>query len=136
ARSKVKGTSAAIVVKATSPSTLTAGITGPATGVRGQPLTYTLTASEVGILAGTVYKYRIDWDGNGSVDQIVSGPSGLMVSHAFPVARTGTIRVKAVDGAGNVSPQAAALPVTIKTVDLQTDPGDNTKMALVVGGTI
>jgi hypothetical protein len=55
---------------------LDSGIAGPSAGVRGQPLTFTLTADEDGATAGTVFTYRIDWDGNGTVDQVVSGPSG------------------------------------------------------------
>jgi Ca2+-binding RTX toxin-like protein len=68
------------------------------------------------------------------VVQTVSGPSGLTVSHAFPSAGNFTTKVKVVDSAGNVSP-AATQPVALKALLLETDPGDATKTALVIGGT-
>src|SRR5262249_43233102 len=64
----------------------TAGLSGPSQGLRGQPLTFTLSAAETGLPSGTIFTYKIDWDGNGTVDQMVTGPAGIMVAHVFPAA--------------------------------------------------
>jgi sugar lactone lactonase YvrE len=114
---------------------LSAGITGPAVGVRGQPLGFTLTAAEDGRPAGTVFTWKIDWDGNGTVDQSVSGPSGTVVGHAYAGGGTFSVRVTVVDSAGNVVPGAASQAVAVRAVALEPDPADATLTALYVGGT-
>jgi hypothetical protein len=112
-----------------------AGVSGPTEGVCGQPLTFTLTAAETGNPSGTVFTYKIDWDGNGTVDQVVTGPTGTTVVHAFPTAGSDTVKVIAVDGTGNVTPLTATQTVAITATMLEADPSDGTKTALVIGGT-
>ncbi|WP_193789057.1 PKD domain-containing protein, partial [Zavarzinella formosa] len=102
--------------------TLTAGLTGPTVGVPGQPLEFALTAAETNAAANAVYKFQIDWDGNGTVDQTVTGPSGTVVSHAYVAAKTYAVKVKAVDAAGATTPVAGGQSVTIQTLALETDP--------------
>src|SRR5206468_1371750 len=46
-----------------------------------------------------------------------------------------TVKVVAVDGAGNVSPQPGSQAVGIQATAREIDPADNTKTALVIGGT-
>jgi hypothetical protein len=129
ARPGINGSEANITVLS-----LTAGVSGPASGLRGQPLTFTLTGAETGTPAGTVFTYKIDWDGNGTVDQTVTGPTGTTVVHVFPAAGGNTVKVLAVDGAGNVSPPAAQA-ITVRALALQPDPADGTKTALAIEGT-
>jgi hypothetical protein len=135
-RSDVKAASVTLVLgPANNGVTPTAGISGPTTGVRGQPLTFTLTATENGQPANAVYTFRIDWLGNGSLIQTIAGASGLTVSQSFPATGTFAPRVVAVDPAGDAGPAAVGQPVTIQAAALEADPADGAKTALVIGGT-
>lgn len=49
------------------------------------------------------FTFEIDWDGDGSVDQIFVGPSGSVVPHTFNSTGNYTIRVTATDKDGSVS---------------------------------
>ncbi len=113
----------------------TAGVSGPSNGVRGQTLSFTLTASDPSAgdqSAG--FTFAIDWDGDGVTDQTVVGQSGVTVEHAFARSGTYNVRVTARDRDGGAS-VAAALPVKVSTAALQADPLDASKTVLVVGGT-
>jgi hypothetical protein len=112
----------------------TAGVSGPSAGVPGQPLTYTLTASESGLDPSTVYTYSINW-GDGSPLQVVSGTTGTLVTHAFPVTGSSTVSVTATDPSNHASPPAT-MSVTLSATLMETDPYDGTLTALYVGGTI
>ncbi|MBX9579112.1 MAG: right-handed parallel beta-helix repeat-containing protein [Gemmataceae bacterium] len=107
-----------------------AAVAGPAAGVRGQPLTFTLTATG----ADGPFTFAIDWDGNGSVDQTVTGPSGTTVTHTYPDTGSYTVGVTATDGPGCTSGVAQAA-VTISVARVMTDPCDASKQSLFVGGT-
>lgn len=112
-----------------------AAIAGPTTGVRGQPRTYTLTATDpdpADLAAG--FSFAIDWDGNGSTDQTVVGPSGTQVIHVFPSTGSFSVKVTATDQDNVVGPQAS-LGVTITASAFQVDPGDPSKTNFVWGGT-
>ena len=82
-------------------------ISGPSAAVPGQSLEYTFTATDVSAADEAAgFTFRIDWDGNGTVDQIVvSGPgnTSVTVSHVYTSAADRTIRVVAVDKDGGVS---------------------------------
>jgi Ca2+-binding RTX toxin-like protein len=112
----------------------TAGISGPSIGVPGQPLVYTLTASESGLPADTVYSYSVQW-GDGSPVQTVSGTSGTQVSHAFTTPGNDTISVTATDPQGHASTPAST-SVSVTTVAMETDPSNSSLTALYVGGTL
>jgi hypothetical protein len=114
---------------------LAAGISGPTLAVRGQPLTFMLTATEDGQPAGAVFTYRIDWLGTGTALQVVSGASGLTVDHVYPAAGSFTVAVTVADSAGNVDPRRATQLLTVRAAALEPDPAETTKTALVVGGT-
>src|SRR5262249_55741939 len=96
----------------TTTPTPTATISGPSTGVQGQPLTYTLGVRESGLSSGTVYTFKIAWDGIGTVDQTVAGVSGTQVSHAFSGTGAFTVSVTATDPSGNAS-AAVTSPLTL-----------------------
>src|SRR5207253_8248416 len=95
---------------------LAATITGPTLAVSGQPLTFILGSNETG--SSKAFTYRIDWDGNGSVDQVVRGLNGLAVSHAFPASGIFTVRVGVRDSHGNASTHNATQSVTVQQVAL------------------
>jgi Ca2+-binding RTX toxin-like protein len=126
----VTGTESGIMVVSVQPA---AGITGPSIGVPGQPLVYTLSASESGLPASTVYSYSVQW-GDGSPAQTVSGPSGTQVSHAFAVTSNDSISVTATDPNGHGSVPASA-SVSITTLAMETDPYNSSLTALYLGGT-
>jgi Ca2+-binding RTX toxin-like protein len=112
-------------------------IDNPYVGLRNQALTFTLGAGA--LPAGTVFTYTIDWNGDGVVDQTVSGPSGTKVTHSY--AASGMYQV-GVAATVQIGPEVYASPLTARyvlisavTVTVQADPGDATKSALVVQGT-
>jgi autotransporter-associated beta strand protein len=128
------GNDVAVIVAATV-SPPTAGITGPMSGVRGQPLSFTLTATDslpANQAAG--FTYGIDWDGNGAVDQTVNGLSGTVVQHVYTESGSYTVRVTAMDKDGAVSaPATSAVSVTAAAV--LSDPANPGTTALFIGGT-
>jgi len=117
----------------------TAGISGPplnvsgSNGVRGQPLAFTLTASESGLSPDTVYSYSVQW-GDGSPAQTFSGPSGTQATHAFPASTNYAITVIATDPSGNGS-LPASTPISLTTLAMETDPSNPNQTALYLGGT-
>ena len=73
------------------------------------------------------FTYNIDWDGDGNVDETVSGPDGTTVDHAFTAGGTTTVIVTATDKDGGVSD---AFPFEINVilpvnVDVKPDNSQN-----------
>jgi len=110
-----------------------AGLSGPSAGVPGQPLNYTLTASESGLDASTIYSYSVQW-GDGSPVQTLSGPSGTQVSHAYTTTGSYMVSLTATDPDGHAS-IPVSMSVTLSTVLMETDPYISSLTALYVGGT-
>jgi len=127
------------VVNFTAGITPTSPATVPVLAVPGQPLTFALSASETGQAATTSFTYTVNW-GDGTATkpdtQLVSGVSGTPVSHVYTTTGNFLAAVTAADAAGNVTPKAATVAAILSTVALEADPGDTTKTALFVGGTI
>jgi Ca2+-binding RTX toxin-like protein len=115
-----------------------ATVAGPDAGLINQTLTFALGATS-GLPANTVFTYAIDWDGDGTVDQIVSGPNGTMVTHSYASAGTDYIRVTANVhiGADDYTSYVTyhSVQVFAVAVTVQADPGDASKSALNVQGT-
>lgn len=88
-------------------------VTGPAIAGRGVENTYTLTSLDPTPSGGT-FTYEIDWNGDGTWDQTISGaPSVKTVTHVFDTAATYTIKFRATD---------AGIPaVTSSVVQLTTE---------------
>lgn len=112
----------------------TAGIAGPGAGVRGQELTYTLTAADSNAQAGPNFTFTVDWNGDGSDVQTVTGPTGTQVSHVYTASGSYTPTVTATDSL-NLASSAASMAVNISAVALETDPFNANQTALYVGGT-
>ncbi len=109
-------------------------VVGPTSGVRGQTLIFSLSAldpSPVDQDAGFTYDVR--WgDGTSS---LCTGPGdGADANHIYRNSGLFTVRVVAIDKDGGQS-TVATWEVSIVAVQLQVDPCDPTKTALVVGGT-
>ncbi|GEM_PF-7057975 len=123
------------VVIAVNNAAPTASIIGPADGVRGQARTFTLGAADLSpVDQAAAFTFAIDWDGNGAVDQTITGPSGMQVEHLFPKIGSYTVRVTAIDKDGAVSEVVTHL-VTVTALALQPDPANPSKVILVAGGT-
>jgi hypothetical protein len=112
------------------------GVIGPTRGVRGQPLTYSFTASALGSTTGS-YVYVVQWGDGSPVQTITATPgngAGVAVSHVFTHVGTYAIHVTATDAIGNQG--SANYQVTIRPVLLENDPKDPNLSELVVGGTV
>jgi len=115
-----------------------ATIAGPSYAARNQTLTFTLGANS-GLPASTVFTYTIDWNGDGVVDQTVTGSSGAMVDHTYAASGTyslgvtATVHIGTQDYTSNVAYQYVT--VFAVSVTVQTDPGNAMLKALVVEGT-
>jgi Ca2+-binding RTX toxin-like protein len=95
-----------------------AAVSGPTVGVPGQPLTFTLTATDVAADADAGFTFHIDWDNDGVVDETVAATAGngagVEVTHVFETTGTFTISVTATDKDGGVS-EPATLEVTVSS---------------------
>jgi VCBS repeat-containing protein len=121
-----------VSVKDVAPKSTLAGATG---GVRGQPLSFRLTATDpspTDTAAG--FTFTINW-GDGSPRQVVLPGKPATVTHIFTTTGTPTIHVTAADKDGVLS-SASARRVTIAAAALQADPFTPRTMDLVVGGTV
>jgi hypothetical protein len=112
----------------------TATLTGPAIGLINQSLSFTLGASGEGLAADTVFSFAIDWNGDGTTDETLSGPSGTTVSHVFP-AGNHTVGLTATDPNFNPSlPATHSVTVLPVNISVQPDPVDPALSALVIEG--
>jgi PhoPQ-activated pathogenicity-related protein len=94
----------------------TASLAGPSNGVRGQSLSFTLLASDPSSADQAAgFTFQIDWNGDGSIDQTVMGPSGTVVEHTFGTNGDYNLRVTATDkdlGQSSVVSHAVAITTT------------------------
>ena len=107
-------------------------LAGLPTGVVGQPLPFTFQASQTGVPATTVFTYKMDWKGNGSVVQTFSGPSGLSENFVYTAPGTYSAKLTVLDAAGDVL-KTVTQSITIAAIALEADPGNNAETALVIG---
>jgi Ca2+-binding RTX toxin-like protein len=107
-----------------------ADVQGPCVAVPGQPLTFTLSATDAsGADAAAGFTYTVDWNGDGSDVQTIVGPaSGVTAEHVYTTPGLRPIQVTATDQDGDVGP-AAGLSVDVTAAAIID--GD-----LYVGGTI
>src|SRR5262249_53793854 len=104
----------------------TAGVSGPTDGIPGQQLTFTLTAADPSTSdQNTGFSFAIAW-GDGS-SEMVNGPSGTTISHAYAEPGNYSLQVTATDKNGGIS-NTAAQTETIAGARLRAG-------ALVVEGT-
>jgi Ca2+-binding RTX toxin-like protein len=115
----------------------TASLTGPTTGVRGQPRTFTFSATDPSSADRSAgFDYSINW-GDGqtqTVARTANNGSRVSLDHVFTATGTYTVQVTATDKDGGVS-IVATHTITIAAAAVQTDATDPTMTALVVGGT-
>ena len=93
----------------------TASVTGPGVGVRGQLLTFSISADDISSADSAAgFAYAVDYgDGNtATAARIAGNGSGVPLQHTYVASGTYTVTVTATDKDGGVS-SAASLPVTI-----------------------
>jgi Ca2+-binding RTX toxin-like protein len=108
-----------------------ASVRGPASGVRGQPRSFTVSAGVVsGVDQAAGFAYAINW-GDGSpvqtIARTVGNGTGVTVEHVYTASGKYTVTVVATDK-DNASSPAASHTIGIVAVQMQGDD-------LVVGGT-
>jgi ELWxxDGT repeat protein len=107
-------------------------IAAPAVTVRQMPTTITLTASDEP--DDVLFDWSIDWNGDGVVDQTVTGPSGMQVTHGFQTAGLHQVKITASDHLGAISSVVTA-NVDVRVWAVQGDPQVSGKTNLLYGGT-
>lgn len=112
----------------------TADVAGPTDGVRGQPRTMTLNATDVSpVDQASGFEFTVKW-GDASLPEIHTGPSGTTADHVYAELGTYTVEVTAKDKDGAPS-SVATHAITITAVGIQDDPLFPGGKLLAVGGT-
>jgi Ca2+-binding RTX toxin-like protein len=115
----------------------TAAIAGPTAGVRGQELTFTVSANDSVADRAAGFRYTIRW-GDGTPDTVIArtanNGAGVVVKHTFAANGSFNVTVVATDQ-GNAASAPATRNVAITSVGIQTDPRNPSGRALFVGGT-
>jgi len=104
----------------------TVAASGQSAVMLGDAFLLTLTTVDVSPVdqAGT-FSYRIDWNGDGTVDEKVLGAGACTVSHVFAQAGTFSVQVVAVDKDGGQSPAATHSILVKIPVQIEVKPGDS-----------
>ncbi|MBC8351900.1 MAG: VCBS repeat-containing protein [Planctomycetes bacterium] len=103
-----------------------ASASGPASALIGESVTVTLGATDASSTDQAAgFDYDIDWDGNGTIDQTVSGADGTTVNHAFAVGGAMTVIVTATDKDGGTSDTVSFEINVIQPVDVDVKPGNS-----------
>jgi len=101
----------------TAPVLTIAGL--PATTTTGTPVSVTLTATGSYLSsAGDVFNFTIDWNGDGSAVQTVSGATGTVVPHTYTTSGAWTVRVSCTDPHG-VQSAVSTSPMTVTLAPVQ-----------------
>jgi hypothetical protein len=108
-----------------------ASLSGPAVGNLNQALTFTLGASG-GASASTAYTFQLDWNGDGVVDQTLTGANGTTVTHSFAAAGVTTVILTASVNGVTSAPVSTSVTIWPVTVQVAADPADPTRQALYV----
>jgi RHS repeat-associated protein len=120
----------AITVETVAPVT---AVAGPTDAVRGQSRRFTLLAQDDSpVDQGAGFTFDIDWNGDGTIDQSIAGPSGLELEHVFSEAGNYEVRVRATDKDGSTSNEVATR-VVVTPFALQANAASG-RMDLVWGG--
>jgi hypothetical protein len=92
----------------------TLSITAPAGGVTaGTPAQFTFSSVDPSP-GDTAFTYKIDWDGDGTVDETLNGPANHEVAHT--VQQAGAVTIKARSNDGTDDSAEASLPITVNPV--------------------
>src|SRR5262249_45208467 len=87
-----------------------AGISGPSSGLSGDSLVFALTATDASSADQNAgFTFDIDWDGDGVVDETVTGPSMMTIAHTYATPGTYHVRVTAEDKDRGVSDEVTTM---------------------------
>jgi hypothetical protein len=112
----------------------TAAILGPVDVRKDQLVMFTLTATDPSpVDAAAGYTFSIDWDSDGTIDEIVIGPSGTEVSHTFTSYGVTDITVHVSDKDGAI--RSGTSRMLVFDWSMITDSVDPSKSNLIVNGT-
>jgi len=101
-----------------------ASITGPASGLKGDPLTFDLSATDVSAADQAAdFTYVVNW-GDGSPVQTIVGAADIEVDHEFIAAGATTVIVTATDKDGGQSAAFEFDVNVIQPVDVDVKPGN------------
>src|SRR5262249_36421893 len=115
-------------INVTSVAPIPGAITGPIAGVRGQPRTYTFTATDSSAADQAAgFTFTIAW-GDGTTDT-VTGPSGTTATHIYQATGVTTIAVTARDKDNGVD-AGLSRQLSVSTLSILLQSG-----VLLVGGT-
>lgn len=111
------------------------GIFGTQALFRGEAAAFTFRARDASPQdqAGQ-FVYKIDWDGNGAVDQTLTGPSVLVLTHQYFTIGAFNLRATATDKDGATSP-VATTALTVAEYVLRPSAIAPGKIDLAWGGT-
>ncbi len=110
----------------------TALATGPPTAVRGETVSFTLTATDPSPAdQASNFTFSVDWDNDGNVDETFVGPSGMTVEHLFQTDGLVNVSVQATDKDGGLGAEALT-PIDVKIWETRVE---GSLTSLFVGGT-
>ncbi len=117
----------------------TASVSGPSSLTPGQSGTFNFGATDPSSVdQASNFTYDINW-GDGTPDNIVTGPANISLSHIFTTDANDTVTVTATDKDGGTSAAATTAvaitaPATV-TATAQPDPSNPGQTMLIVEGT-
>src|SRR5262249_44737735 len=95
-------------------------ITGPGSATAGQSQTWTFTSTDPSPNdQAASFTYRIDWDGDGTVDQASTAGNSVSIAHTYGTQGSFTIKATSTDKDAGQSPQAT------KAVKVEQEQGAN-----------
>ena len=112
----------------------TFSITGPTTGVPGQPRAFVPTVTDAPDDMAAGFMFDVDWDGDGVFDETVAAASGTAIEHEFTDLGSYNVRFQVRDKDGLVS-SVETLPIDITRFALQPDENNPSITNLAWGGT-
>lgn len=107
-----------------------AAISGPDNANWNEPTEFVFSASDAsGADEAPGFEYRVDWDNDGIVDDVVSGGTSLALSHTFSTTGAQTVSVVTVDKDGGVSSMVTHSVNVVQQVTLSADSSINLNSA-------
>jgi Ca2+-binding RTX toxin-like protein len=97
-------------------------VAGPSETTAGDQEHFSLSSTSTLINPNEVFDFQIDWDGDGSVDQVVTGTATSNLMHTFDTAGNFTVAVSAIDQHGTLR-STATLAILVNEVPVE-DPED------------
>lgn len=78
----------------------TLDVQAPLLAAVNDPVAFTFNSTDV---ESTTFEYRIDWDGNGTIDEVHFGPAATSVNHTFSNAGPTHVAIEVLDESGATS---------------------------------